>query len=315
MKAKRTVKFMAALMIFAAAAGLLCACNGDGGGAAPETPANEPEYSNEVQVVVLLGQSNAEGHTWSQYLPRTVGTDKAAEYAGGYDDVYISYACTVAENTSNGQFVPVKLGQGHSVDQFGPEIGIAEKLSALDLSKRVYIIKYAYGGTSLTTNWRSPSSKNTGALYTNAVDYVLDQCAKLEDMDLYPEIKAICWMQGEDDSSGLNYNSYEELERNFIADLRKDLAYYKPADAEIGFIDAGISDCVAWTHHDVINAAKAALASEDADHVYIDTIAEGLRYDGEPAGAPDIYHFDSSSMVRLGHLFAEELIGRFLETE
>lgn len=294
------------------AAAVLCgACNKDKGNTSGVP--NTPEYSNEVQVVVLLGQSNAEGHTWSQYLTKTVGAEKAGEYAEGYPNVKISYACTIADNTSNGEFVPVKLGQGHSAAQFGPEIGIAEKIAALDPTKPVYIVKYAYGGTSLTTNWRPPSAQNTGALYTNAVNYVLEQCAKLETMDLYPEIKAICWMQGEDDSSGLNYNSYEELERNFVADLRSDLAYYKPADAEIGFIDAGISDCPAWTHHDVINAAKAKLASEDDNHVYIDTIAAGLKYNGEPAGAPDIYHYDSSSMVKLGHLFAEQLISRFLD--
>lgn len=273
------------------------------------------EYSNEVQVIVLLGQSNAEGHTWSNYLSKTMGEAKTKEYSNGYDNVQISYACTIADNTSNGEFTSVKLGQGHSVNQFGPEIGIAEQISKLDPKKRVYIVKYAYGGTSLTTQWRPPSCKNTGALYTNAVNYVLEQCSKLEEMDLYPEIKAICWMQGEDDSSGNNYNSYEELERNFVKDLRKDLSYYKPANSEIGFVDGGISDCPAWTQQKVINDAKRKLSQEDENHVFIDTIARGLRYNGEPAGMPDIYHYDSSSMIELGRLFAEELIAKFIDLE
>lgn len=106
------------------------ACNNNNANNSPTTP-ETPTYSNEVQVVVLLGQSNAEGHTWSQYLTKTVGTEKAKEYADGYDNVKISYACTIAENTSNGEFVPVKLGQGHSVNQFGPEIGMAEKFPHL----------------------------------------------------------------------------------------------------------------------------------------------------------------------------------------
>lgn len=312
-KIRRLISIMLTVASIAVTAVLCSACNNSGGN--PSEKPDEPVYSNEVQVVVLLGQSNAEGHTWSQYLTKTVGEEKAREYAQGYDNVNISYACTIADNTSNGEFVPVKLGQGHSTAQFGPEIGMAEKISALDPTKRVYIVKYAYGATSLTTNWRSPSSKNTGSLYLSAVEYILEQCAKLEAMDLYPEIKAICWMQGEDDSSGLNYNAYEELERNFVADLRNDLSYYKPADAEIGFIDAGISDCPAWTQYSVINSAKKKLADEDENHVYIDTVAEGLKYNGEPAGAPDIYHFDSSSEVKLGHLFADELIANFLEID
>lgn len=277
----------------------------DGGG--------DKEYSNEVQVVLLLGQSNAEGHTHSRFLSKTVGEDKTAEYTTGYDNVKISYACTISENTSNGNFVGVKLGQGHSLTQFGPEVGIAEKLSALDLSKRVYIIKYAYGGTTLATQWRSPSSKNAGSLYTGAVEYVLEQCHALEDMDLYPVIRAVCWMQGESDASGLAYNTYEQLERNFVSDLRNDLAYYKPIDSEIGFVDAGISDCVAWTHYETINQAKQTLAQNGTSHVYIDTITQNLRYNGEPKGAVDIYHYDSSSMIELGHLFADALLADYLE--
>jgi len=101
------------------------------------------EYSNEVQVVLLLGQSNAEGHTHSQYLPKTVGEEKAAIYAEGFDEVLISYANTISQNTSNGEFVPVKLGQGTFTDRFGPEIGIAEKIAEIDPEKRVVIIKYA----------------------------------------------------------------------------------------------------------------------------------------------------------------------------
>jgi hypothetical protein len=309
MKKRGIINMVLAGVMLTSVAVLITACN-----SGEDNPPQNKEYSNEVQVVVLLGQSNAEGHTWSQYLTKTVGVEKAQEYATGYDNVKISYACTIADNTSNGQFTTVKLGQGHSLNQFGPEVGIAEKISALDPKKQVYIIKYAYGATSLTTQWRSPSSKNTGALYTNAVNYIKEQCQKLEDMDLYPIIKAVCWMQGEDDSSGLNYNSYEQLERNFVADLREDLSYYKPADAEIGFIDAGISDCPAWTQQAVVNAAKKKLAEEDDSHVFIDTIAAELRYNGEPAGAPDIYHFDSSSEIKLGHLFAQELIAGFLET-
>jgi hypothetical protein len=72
----------------------------------------EPQkvYSNEVQVILLLGQSNAEGHTHSQYLTKTVGEEKAQLYADGFEEVQISYANTISQNTSNGQFVPVKLG-------------------------------------------------------------------------------------------------------------------------------------------------------------------------------------------------------------
>ncbi len=306
------------LCLLLAVSMILCfaACGGEVATTAPTTTQKqEPpkEYSNEVQVVVLLGQSNGEGHTHSQYLPKTVGEEKAALYAQGFEKVKISYACTIANNTSNGQFVPVKLGQGTNVGRFGPEIGMAEKIAELDPQKQVYIIKYAYGGTTLNSQWRSPSSKNTGGLYKGAVEYILQQCQALEEMELYPVIKAVCWMQGESDASGTGFGAYETLEANFVKDLRNDLAYYKPADAEIGFVDAGISQCVAWTHYQEINQAKQNLAAKDENHDYIDTIGAGLKFNAEPAGAPDIYHYDSKSMVELGYLFAQVLLLKYLE--
>lgn len=277
------------------------------------TSSNQKVYSNEVQVILLLGQSNAEGHTYSQYLKNTVGAEMANAYATGYENIRISYANTISANSSNGEFVPVKLGQGYQTDQFGPEIGIAEQISAYDPEKSVYIIKYAYGGTTLSNEWRSPSSGSTGRLYSGAVEYVLQQCQKLEDMDLYPVIKAVCWMQGESDASGLSYNQYKMLEENFKNDLRTDLAYYKPADGEIGFIDGGISECVAWTQYKTVNNAKLELSEKDEWHQYIDTISAGLKFNAEPAGSPDIYHYDSKSMIQLGHLFGQELLARYLE--
>ena len=279
------------------------------------TKTEEPPkvYSNEVQVILLLGQSNAEGSSYSQYLPKTVGEEKAQLYADGFDEVQICYANTISQNTSNGQFVSVKLGQGYTTERFGPEVGMAEKIAEVDPEKRVVIIKYAYGGTTLNNEWRSPSSGNTGRLYTGAVEYIIQQLEALEAMDLYPIVKAICWMQGESDASGLSYNQYEMLEENFVKDLRNDLAYYKPVDAEIGVVDAGISDLTAWTQYKVINQAKMNLSEKDDYHDYIDTISAGLKYNAEPVGNPDPYHYDSKYMIQLGHLFAEVLIGRYIE--
>lgn len=268
--------------------------------------------SNKVQVVLMYGQSNMEGHTYKQYLINTMGEEKTLKYKNGFDDVKISYACTISNNTSNKEFVPVQLGQGYNQDRFGPEVGMAEIFSNYNLQDKVYLIKFAQGATSLYNSWRSPSSKMTGSLYRFAIDYTLEQLAKLENMGYYPEVKAICWMQGEDDSSSNYYGDYYQYEKAFISDLRASLNYYSSPKG-IGFIDAGISDCPAWTHFLDINNAKMKLADEDNLNVYFSTIDEELKYNGEPAGSPDIYHYDSSSMIKLGNIFAQKIVENFLD--
>ena len=69
----------------------------------------------------------------------------------------------------------------------------------------------------------------------------------------------------------------------------------------------------AWTHFLDINNAKMKLADEDNLNVYFSTIDEELKYNGEPAGSPDIYHYDSSSMIKLGNIFAQKIVENFLD--
>ncbi|HOE15307.1 MAG TPA: sialate O-acetylesterase [Candidatus Paceibacterota bacterium] len=273
---------------------------------------NEEEQDNFAQVIVLLGQSNMEGHTQSRFLTNTM-PDKASEYAAGYEDVKISFVNS-GGYTSNNEFVSVNLGQGLSTNHFGPEIGIAETMHNAN-KRNVFLIKYAHGSTSLSGHWISPSSNlgRSGSMYRGAVNFILSCMDQLENMGYYPEIKAICWMQGEDDSNGNQYDSYYNYTKNFVKDLREDLKLYMDLEG-IAFLDAAIAalDHV-WTKHEIINNAKRQNAEEDALSFFIDTNNEGLKTNHEPVGAVDIYHYDSSSMIKLGRLFGNILIQYFID--
>ncbi|HOE15308.1 MAG TPA: sialate O-acetylesterase [Candidatus Paceibacterota bacterium] len=270
------------------------------------------EEDNLAQVIVLLGQSNMEGTTWNKYLTNTM-PDKASEYATGYNDVKIAFSNS-GGYTSNNQFVPVKLGQGYTTNYFGPEVGIAETIHNSH-KKNVFLIKYAIGGTTLSGHWAPPTnlSPNGGTLYKGALNFILDCIDELENMGYYPEIKAICWMQGESDATGNQYENYYILTKNFIKDLRNDLKLYMDLDG-IGFLDAAIAalDHV-WTEHVIINNAKKQNAAEDPLSYFIDTNAEGLKTNHEPVGSVDIYHYDSDSMIKLGRLFGMLLIEHFVD--
>ncbi len=270
------------------------------------------EKDNTVQVIILLGQSNMEGHTYSMYLSKTA-PDKVNEYVNGYDDVQISFHNS-GDYSSLNQFTKVKLGQGKTENHFGPEIGIAEKMVEAN-KKNVYLIKYACGATSLSGHWISPSSRNNtpgGVMYQGAVEYILDSIKQLESLDLYPEIKAICWMQGEDDSNGSEYNNYYTYTKNFVHDLREDLKLYMGLNG-IGFLDAAIANNDVWKEHDIINDAKKRNAEEDELSIFIDTNEAMLTTNHEPIGAIDVYHYDSDSMIKLGHLFGDALLKYFID--
>ena len=264
---------------------------------------------NKAQVIVLMGQSNMEGESYRIHLEKHISKNKFLEYQNGYKDVPISYHIPWnPAQQSRGHFLPTALGQGGQDDRFGPEVGIAEYIHNKGY-ENVYLVKYAYGGTTLRKNWRSPSSGGqVGELYSGAVEYILKAMTVLENMNLYPEIQAICWMQGESDSDGANLNAYDgkyyELEKNFIADLRNDLAYYgNPLG--IGFVDAGISSCSYWRFHQELNADKERISQEDELNVYFPTY--DLEYKNEPSYGADDAHYDSVSEIILGNRFGEYL--------
>ena len=261
----------------------------------------------KATVILLAGQSNASGCSRDDYLKQKVSTEKYAEYQNGYDNVYINYIA--GTNISNG-FVKCKTLQGELEGCFGPELGMAEKLNEQRPDELFFIIKCAWGATDLFNAWLSPSSDGkTGQLYEDFVKFVKNNLKYLEDKNYDIEIEGMCWMQGESDSfTTENATNYEVHLSNFIKDIRRKFSRYSAQDG-IAFVDACIADNpVYWVFCDLVNQSKKAVADSSEMNVLIDTNAQGLTCAEEPQPTPDMAHYDSLSQIKLGHLFAEEVL-------
>ena len=156
----------------------------------------------KAQVVMLIGQSNASGVAWNKYLANYVDSETIIQYTFGIDKVKIAHQCEgyAGNKSPEGEFVNVKVGQGYNLEHFGPALGMADYLSK-NYGKNVYIIKWAYGGTGLATDWKSPSFSggNNGWCYDGFVSFAKDSIKALT-QNYRVEVKAFCWMQGEEDS-------------------------------------------------------------------------------------------------------------------
>ena len=121
----------------------------------------KPKEPKPVDVVVISGQSNAVGCTYTKCIKRSIGSSKETEYMKGYQGIQIAYDCwtkDVREDNSfyfysqnkskDNNFVKVMLGQGNSLATFGPEIGIAERMHEKYAGK-LFLIKYACGASNL----------------------------------------------------------------------------------------------------------------------------------------------------------------------
>ena len=265
----------------------------------------------EATVILLGGQSNASGCSLDEYLKRNVSPEKYAEYQNGYDNVYINYLA--GPNLSQG-FVPCATLQGELEGGFGPELGLAEKLHECYPDRTFFIIKCAWGGTNLYSQWLSPSSKGeTGTLYRQFGAFVKTSMEYLISKNYDVTIEGMCWMQGESDSFLTESSEgYGENLNRFIEDIRKKLAKYAAPDG-IAFVDAYIAENPSyWVYYEGVNRGKTEVAQRSPLNVLVDTIAAGLTCAGEPEGSPDMAHYDSLSEIKLGHLFAEQ-IATFLD--
>lgn len=262
------------------------------------------EEKPKIDVVIISGQSNAVGCTFSNCL----NIDDYFDYNDGYPGIKIAYDCWTkdfeptrfySQNSSNGEFVKVKLGQGNFSGTFGPEIGISKKLSTTH-SNKLFLIKYACGASNLKDDWAMRDSP----MYNRFINYVKDRINDLKEMGYDPTIKAFCWMQGEGDSYDGYYQYYYTNIKQFVTNVRSDLKDLS-GNKDVPFIDAGISDASPWVYYSEVNNAKKQFADESENNIYIDTIAAGLHTNLEPSFEPDLCHYDTESQIQLGQLFAE----------
>lgn len=261
-----------------------------------------------VDVVIISGQSNGVGCTFSKEIKNSLGATKYQDYMYGFPGIKIAYDCWTkdekgfySQNSSKeDKFVKTMLGQGNSLATFGPEIGIAESLNE-KYADKLCLIKFACGASNLKDDW----AKKDSPMYPRLINYVKKQIQNLKDDGFIPTIKAFCWMQGEGDSYDGYYQDYYANTMEFVGNLREDLKEFA-GNKDVPFIDAGISNANVWQFYRKVNEAKKKFAEESENNIYIDTIAAGMHTNQEPTGNIDVCHYDSESEIMLGKLFAEQ---------
>ena len=121
-------------------------------------------------------------------------------------------------------------------------------------------------------------------------------------------IGAICWMQGESDTTDFKASHYLDNQSALVSYLRADLAQYAE-DGGIYFIDAGISSSpYCEPAYPAINAAKVRFAQLSPLNLYFSTIDAGLTTLYEPVEEPDLGHYDALSELELGRMFGEKIV-------
>lgn len=262
--------------------------------------------SERVRVILLLGQSNATGCSLTSYLQECVSAEQYEEYAAGYESVRTNFCLDDHKYTSGGAFVKTDLGCAAGEGCFGPELGMAEVLAKAYPDETVYVLKYTMSGYSLHHHWLCNGAR--GSIYEACMAFVKTYLQTLSDAGYDVRVGAICWMQGESDTTDFKASHYLANQTAFASYLRRDLADYAEQGG-IYFIDAGISNSpYCEPAYPAINEAKVAFAAQSELNFYFSTIDAGYTVHKEPAGDPDWGHYDAASELELGRKFGELIV-------
>ena len=262
----------------------------------------DKDAEGTAKVILIGGQSNAEGVSHVSALPTRFGQEKYEEYLEGYSNVKIMYDNVWGETSSDG-FVTAKAGQGTTAEHFGPELGIAEYLAKNFPNESFYIIKYSKGGSIMDTEWYSAKNSRPLALLDSFCSFVDTGLELIEAEGYEPKIIGFVWNQGESDASPHSRASrYYDNTAGMVSYVREYFKEYESARG-IAFIDAAILGSV-WSAYRHINIQKEAFSKTSAINFYIET----YNYDIKTLeDTDDVAHYGARGMILLGHLYGEHL--------
>jgi hypothetical protein len=257
---------------------------------ADEKPETQIADVTRVRVILLGGQSNADG--------RAVVADLPLAFQAPQSDVDFYYRTEL----TTGTLTTLRPGLSET-SQFGPEILLGSRLAAIHAHEpgtRVAIIKYANGGTNLHTQWKAGGNETTtgdGPEYVTFQQTVTAGRAAINAK--YPnatlELDSMVWMQGESDATAATAGAYQANLTAFIADVR---ATY---GASLPFMIGRLSNLqtnLDATARNTVRAAQDAIATADPYTGIISTDGFGMKTDN--------LHFDAAGQQAMGSAFAEE---------
>ncbi len=186
-----------------------------------------------VKVIIMAGQSNEDGG------------NAEGSIVSGSDENNRSFIYTKPINdsssTNNGNFKTLIWGvnqswRSTSLTFAGPELNFAHNWG-INHNEPVFILKYAYGGSSLVDNgasypngnWQIDADPLNGITHYPILinNFVIPALVKIQNKGFVPDIVAFHWCQGETDSGDSYRSSNYEIELKRLVDqLRIDLSPY-----------------------------------------------------------------------------------------
>jgi len=270
-----------------------------------ELPRPEP-----IDLVIVAGQSNAVGYDAKPAQLPAEPRDK---------DVLFWWRCgdppaDEHDSTSGGKWTHLQaqpLGNPRQPKEgrqygnfaqpdggFGPEIGFARELLAKEPGRKLAIVKAAFSGTGLRTDWNPHDSGEGGSCYRALFDEVRAALAAGREQGLVFRLRALLWVQGESDATPQDAKAYAANLEALVKALRGDLAAK----------DMTVLLAVNTKFKANPDPNPLVLQVAEAQKQVAETLPRCDYVETSTATVANAAHFDAAGTLDVGRRFAEALL-------
>ena len=153
--------------------------------------------------------------TWQDYTYWRASWKGAHDYEHGDKGEFWYLGLNPGEPWSNA----AKFTSGETVQEYGPEFEVARAVAAAHPKARIYIVKYAPGGTALADQWDLNDTWKGYGAYAAMKQWV--DCALAAEPKA--KVAGFFWLQGESDAIKGDYaRDYESNLTELVAKVRED---------------------------------------------------------------------------------------------
>jgi len=253
----------------------------------------------DFEVFLIGGQSNAAGRADTSLLTGTLAAAQTDVYFYWHQGMMSATNAALADDT----LLALQPGSGHGTsgtvvpNEFGPELSFGRSMADAFPDHNIYIIKYAYGGSNLHSDWAAG-----GARYDEFLDTVSAGLAAITSGGHTYHMSGMLWQQGEADQGASAAAAYETNLTDLVARVRTDAFAGADAPFVLGMLSTNQTnyDQSPGSGFQTVRAAQTAVAAADAYVTAVNTDAFSVRSDN--------VHFDASGQVDLGNALAAAMI-------
>ena len=267
-----------------------------------------------MDCVLLWGQSNADG--------RALQSGLSAVNAARPTPLHTLISTGDSAQLSNFYAAPEPLRMGCNnqrgssgtsdvATQFGPEMPAAWRREDDNANRvrKLVISKFAGSGSFLApssvagvnhANTWHPDELATGGLYTFALTQWWDIEQRLLGSGIGPRLRALWWMQGEQDATGVAFSANYQADLQNLFDQTRLYTGFADMRAVIGRIRDQARQFDVTAAAEVRAAQSAFVETNSMEATLIDTDGFTLR--------DDLMHYDAAGMVELGQAFYDATV-------